>query len=87
VRDEPARVFVMPARHEAFGLVYQEAAAAGLPVIATRINGVPAIVEDGRTGILVAPGDSAALVRAMRTLIDSAELVAKALEREDVHAA
>ena len=71
---QSADVFVMPARHEAFGLVYQEAAAAGLPVIATRINAVPEIVEDGRTGILVAPGDSAALVRAMRTLIDSAEL-------------
>lgn len=71
---QSADVFVMPARHEAFGLVYQEAAAAGLPVIATRINAVPEIVEDGRTGILVEPGDSAALVRAMRTLIDSAEL-------------
>ena len=111
---QSADVFVMPARHEAFGLVYQEAAGAGLPVIATRINAVPEIVEDGRTGILVAPGDSAALVRAMRTLIDSAELrrrmgaaalarvapattasygarlqqlVAKALETDDVYAA
>jgi glycosyltransferase involved in cell wall biosynthesis len=67
-------LFVMPARHEAFGLVYQEAAAAGLPVVATRINAVPEIVEDGRTGILVPPGDSAALVRAMQALVESAEL-------------
>jgi glycosyltransferase involved in cell wall biosynthesis len=67
-------LFVMPARHEAFGLVYQEAAAAGLPVVATRINAVPELVEDGRTGILVPPGDSAALVRAMQALVDSAEL-------------
>ena len=67
-------LFVMPARHEAFGLVYQEAAAAGLPVVATRINAVPEIVKDGQSGILVPPGDRSALVGAMRTLIDSAEL-------------
>jgi alpha-maltose-1-phosphate synthase len=67
-------LFVMPARHEAFGLVYQEAAAAGLPVIATRLNAVPEIVEDGGSGILVPPGDQSALVGAMRSLIDSREL-------------
>jgi glycosyltransferase involved in cell wall biosynthesis len=68
-----ADLFVMPSRHEAFGMVYQEAAAAGLPVIATRINAIPEIVEDGRTGILVPPGDPGALVQAMRTLVDSAD--------------
>jgi starch synthase len=69
-----ADCFVMPARHEAFGLVYQEAAAAGLPVIATSINAIPEIVEQGRTGILVPPGDAAALVRAMESVIVSGEL-------------
>jgi glycosyltransferase involved in cell wall biosynthesis len=68
-----ADLFVMPSRHEAFGMVYQEAAAAGLPVIATRINAIPEIVEEGRTGILAPPGDPAALVHAMRALIDSAD--------------
>ena len=69
-----ADCFVMPARHEAFGLVYQEAAAAGLPVIATSINAIPEIVEHDRTGILVPPGDTAALVRAMEAVIASGEL-------------
>ena len=69
-----ADLFVMPSRHEAFGMVYQEAAAAGVPVVATRLNAIPEIVEDGRTGILVPPGDQSALVQAMRALVDSAEL-------------
>jgi alpha-maltose-1-phosphate synthase len=66
-----ADVFVMPARAEAFGMVYQEAAAAGLPVIAPRINAVPEIVEHGGTGLLVPPGDVRALVAAMREMIAS----------------
>src|SRR5262249_60733385 len=41
-----ADAFVMPTRNEAFGLVYQEAAAAGLPAIGTRHNAVPEIVHD-----------------------------------------
>jgi glycosyltransferase involved in cell wall biosynthesis len=64
-----ADVFVMPARAEAFGMVYQEAAAAGVPVIAPRINAVPEIVEHGVTGLLVPPGDDRALVAAMREMI------------------
>ena len=46
----------MPTRNEAFGLVFQEAAAAGLPAIGTRLNAIPEIVADGETGILVHPG-------------------------------
>jgi len=68
-----ADLFVMPSRHEAFGMVYQEAAAAGLPVVATRINAVPEIVEDGVTGLLVEPGDLAALAAACRALAGSAD--------------
>jgi alpha-maltose-1-phosphate synthase len=67
-------LFVMPTRHEAFGIVYEEAAAAGLPAIGTAINAVPEIIEDGTTGLLVPPRDVAALVRALRALIDSADL-------------
>ena len=69
-----ADVFVMPTRHEAFGIVYEEAAAAGLPAIGTAINAVPEIIEDGTTGLLVPPGDVTALVWALRALIDSADL-------------
>ena len=69
-----ADLFVMPARHEAFGMVYQEAAAAGLPVVATNVNAVPEIVEDGRTGALVATDDGRALVGALSALVESADL-------------
>ncbi len=73
-RWQSADVFVMPTRNEAFGLVYQEAAAAGLPAIGTAHNAIPEIVHDGETGILVRPGDIAALAGAMHALVDSAEL-------------
>jgi FkbM family methyltransferase len=66
-----ADVFVMPTRAEAFGMVYQEAAAAGLPAIGARINAVPEIVNDGVTGLLIPPGDTRALVEAMRALAAS----------------
>jgi starch synthase len=69
-----ADVFVMPTRSEAFGMVYQEAAAAGLPCIATRINAIPEIVADGETGLLVDPGDIPALIQALRRLVANAEL-------------
>jgi starch synthase len=69
-----ADLFVMPTRHEAFGMVFQEAAAAGLPVVATNINAIPEIVQEQQTGILVTPGDRRGLVQAMRTLIDSPDL-------------
>jgi glycosyltransferase involved in cell wall biosynthesis len=65
-----ADLFAMPTRHEAFGLVFQEAAAAGLPVVATAINAVPEIVVHGVTGLLVPPGDRASLVRSLGQLID-----------------
>jgi len=69
-----ADLFVMPTRGEAFGMVYQESAAAGLPAIGSRINAVPEIIEDKITGLLVAPGDIADLTRSMRELIGSADL-------------
>jgi len=52
-----ADVFVMPSRSEAFGIVFEEAAAAGIPAIGTAINAVPEIVDNDETGILVLPED------------------------------
>jgi len=69
-----ADLFVMPTRNEAFGLVYQEAAAAGLPAIGSRLNAVPEIVEDEVTGFLTTPGDVGELTSALDRLISSAEL-------------
>ncbi len=69
-----ADVFAMPTRHEAFGMVFQEAAAAGLPRIGTRENAGPELVQDGVNGLLVEPGDVDGLVRALRTLLADAAL-------------
>ena len=69
-----ADVFVMPTRNEAFGLVFQEAAAAGLPAIGSQLNAVPEIIADGETGILIPPGDVSSLVQALEALVGSAEL-------------
>jgi glycosyltransferase involved in cell wall biosynthesis len=53
---------------EPFGLVALEAAAAGKPIVASDIGGLRDIVRDGETGLLVAPGDRAALSEALRRL-------------------
>jgi glycosyltransferase involved in cell wall biosynthesis len=59
---------------EAFGLAAAEAMAASLPVIASRVGGLPEVVEDGVTGLLVPPGDPQALARALATLLADPQL-------------
>ena len=56
-----ASVFVLPSGQENSPLTIGEAMAAGVPVVATRVGGVPSLVEEGRTGSIVEPGDVAAL--------------------------
>jgi len=51
-----------------------EAMAASLPLVATRVGGVPGLVEDGVTGILIEPGDADALTDGIRRLLDDPEL-------------
>ncbi len=69
-----ADLFVLPTRDEAFGLVFQEAAAAGLPAIGTRINAIPELIENEQTGVLIPPRDVEALVQAVDRLLSSADL-------------
>lgn len=62
-------VHVWPGQGEAYGLALLEAQAAGVPVIAQRIAGIPEVVIDGRTGILTPPGDIAAFAAAITALL------------------
>lgn len=63
-------VFVHPARREGLGLVVLEALAAGVPVIAARAGGLIDAIEDGRNGLLIPPGNSAALTSALLRLLE-----------------
>jgi glycosyltransferase involved in cell wall biosynthesis len=64
-------IFVLPSTcREAFGTVIIEAMSMGKPVIATHVGGVPEIIEHGTNGLIVPPGDSSALARAMWELIE-----------------
>ena len=65
-----ADFFVWPAINEAYGMAILEAQSAGLPVVAGRAGGVPDIVRDGLTGILVPQGDANLLAGAVRRLLD-----------------
>jgi glycosyltransferase involved in cell wall biosynthesis len=58
-------VFTMASLWEGLGLVFLEAMAADLPVLATRVSAVPEVVVEDQTGLLVAPGDPADLARGM----------------------
>ena len=62
-------VFVLPSLNEGMGRALVEAMAAGRPVIATRVGGVPALIQDCRNGMLVPPGDVTALTRALSQIL------------------
>lgn len=64
-----ADIVVVPSRLEPFGNVAVEAMACGRPVVATRVGGLPEIIDDGRTGLLCPPDDAAALARAIALLL------------------
>ena len=67
-------VFVWPAIDEAFGMAFLEAQACGVPVVGAASAGVASVVVNGRTGLLVSPGDAVAFAAAVRRLLDDAAL-------------
>jgi glycosyltransferase involved in cell wall biosynthesis len=67
-------ILVLPSFMEGLPIVLMEAMALGTPVIASRVAGIPELVEDGRTGLLFTPSDWAALGACMRRLLDDAHL-------------
>jgi len=63
-------IFVLASRNEGMGRALVEAMALGIPVVASAVGGVPELLEHGRAGLLVPPGDPAALAQAIGHLAD-----------------
>ena len=79
VAEELSRtdVFVLPSFAEGVPVVLMEAMASQVPVLTTRIAGVPELVEDGVSGRLVPPGDAVAFAQALDDLLSDADLRAR----------
>ncbi|MCB9894461.1 MAG: N-acetyl-alpha-D-glucosaminyl L-malate synthase BshA [Planctomycetes bacterium] len=72
-----ADVFFLPSEYESFGLSALEAMACAVPVVASNTGGLPEVVEDGVSGFLHKPGDTAAMAESIRKLITNEPLAKK----------
>jgi glycosyltransferase involved in cell wall biosynthesis len=73
-RYRAADMFTLPSSAEAFGNVFAEALASGLPIVGSSIGGIPDLVEHGTNGLLVQAGNIEALAGAIRYLADDPEM-------------
>lgn len=69
-RYRRAALFCLPSRQEGFGIVFLEAMACGLPIVAARAAAVPETVPDGEVGVLSDPSDAEALAASLRGLLE-----------------
>ncbi len=69
-----ANIFVLPSHEEGLSIALLEAMAHGLAIVATPVGAHGEVIEDGKNGLLVRPGDPAALTAALRRVIDDADL-------------
>jgi glycosyltransferase involved in cell wall biosynthesis len=78
-------VFALPSLYEGSSLAVLEAMAAGIPIVSSAIGGTEELIDDGRSGVLVPPGDAKALAAALRRVLGDEELreslAARARER------
>ncbi|HEX2102702.1 MAG TPA: glycosyltransferase [Solirubrobacteraceae bacterium] len=72
-----ADLLVLPSTYEELGTVLVEALQVGLPAVASNVGGIPEVVEHGRTGMLVPPGDAAALAEAIDAILGDRGLAAR----------
>jgi len=71
---------VLPSMEEGFGLVLVEAQLCKRPVVGTRSGGIPDIIQDGKSGMLVTPGDHLSLASAMERVLTDGELASRLAE-------
>jgi glycosyltransferase involved in cell wall biosynthesis len=76
-----AKLFVLPARREGFGLVLLEAGMFDVPIVATDVGGIPEVVTQGETAVLVPPDDPARLADAMLDVLRHPEAARAMAER------
>jgi 1,4-alpha-glucan branching enzyme len=72
-----ADVFCLPSLHEPFGIVILEAWAAGLPVVASRVGGIPSFTNDGEDILHAEPGNPKHLARQLIELLERPDLAAR----------
>jgi glycosyltransferase involved in cell wall biosynthesis len=65
---------VLPSFNEGMGRALIEAMAAGLPVVATKVGGIPALIDHGVNGLLVPSGDAKALADALRSILEHPDM-------------
>jgi glycosyltransferase involved in cell wall biosynthesis len=80
-RYREADLFTLPSSAEAFGNVFAEALASGLPIVGSTVGGIPELVEHGTNGLLVPPGNPRALAQAINYLADDPVLRAEMSSR------
>jgi glycosyltransferase involved in cell wall biosynthesis len=85
-RYRDADIFALASWEEAFGNVFAEALASGLPIVGSTAGGIPELVEHGKHGFLVPPREPRALAAAIRHLADNPELRAEIGRRNRAHA-
>lgn len=78
-------LFVLPSLSEGMGLVLLEAMQAQLPLVATRVGGIPEVIREGQDGILVSPADPDALAQACQTLLDQPTLAKQQVQSGRTH--
>lgn len=76
-RYRDADIFTLTPREEAFGNVFAEALASGLPIVGSTVGGIPELVEHGKNGFLVPPREPIALAAAIRMLADNPDIRAQ----------
>lgn len=74
---EEGTIFVVPSLWEGFGIALLEAMLHGLPIVGTDVGAIPELIRDGESGLLVPPGDPAALAAAIDRLLTDASLAGR----------